>query len=409
MRSRRILLALVILCSSALHISELVGYTTLHQATIDLRFWRRWVGGEAPAPSEQQEPDRFDRPYRSEDDGAAWQQDDNADGGAQEDPGRGSGQEPDTQHNASGLQAELPAPPSICSCEYEDRILELRTPYMQGDDVESLQQALAKLGYYSGPINGIYTPETAEAVKKLQRSQSLTVDGIVGKKTADAIGALVYRDSPEKGGMSIAEYAASPVGPSSKPVNPIIVVDIDARRLTVYSEGKPFKSYPIAVGKPSTPSPVGNWKIIDKGMWGGGFGTRWMGLNVPWGKYGIHGTNRPGSVGTAASHGCIRMFNHHVEELYNWVRYGTPVKIIAGGYGDIGYFRPHLSRGSTGAAVKEVQCQLRDFGYYSGGLDGIFGYQTEQAVKKFQEDHGLEVTGTVDQKTYDALGVILME
>lgn len=75
----------------------------------------------------------------------------------------------------------------------------------------------------------------------------------------------------------------------------------------------------------------------------------------------------------------------------------------------MGWYRPSLSRGSTGAPVKEVQCQLRDFGYYTGGLDGIFGYQTEQALKRFQEDHGLNVTGIVDQKTYDALGIFLMD
>ena len=46
--------------------------------------------------------------------------------------------------------------------------------------------------------------------------------------------------------------------------------------------------------------------------WGGGFGTRWLGLNVPWGIYGIHGTNQPWSIGTQASAGCIRMFNRHV-------------------------------------------------------------------------------------------------
>ncbi len=61
-------------------------------------------------------------------------------------------------------------------------------------------------------------------------------------------------------------------------------------------------------------------------MGGGGFGSRWMGLNVPWGgKYGIHGTNQPGSIGFNASAGCIRMRNKDVEELYNLVEYNTTV------------------------------------------------------------------------------------
>ena len=46
-----------------------------------------------------------------------------------------------------------------------------------------------------------------------------------------------------------------------------------------------------------------------------------MGLNNP--GYGIHGTNNPSSIGTAASLGCIRMHNHHVEELFPLVSIST--------------------------------------------------------------------------------------
>jgi peptidoglycan hydrolase-like protein with peptidoglycan-binding domain len=404
-RLRRVLLATLILCCSALLASELIGYTTLHQTAIDLRFWRRWSEREeTPVPPVQPAPTRLDIQDES-----GIVKDDQSGERLPQTQGSVDEGRPDVGVDREAQLTEQPTPSSLCSCDYEARTLELRTPYMAGDDVESLQHALAELGFYKGLINGLYTPETAEAVRRLQASQSLTVDGIVGRKTVDAIGALIYQDSEEEGDMSVAELAASPVGPSSKPINPIIVVDLDARRLTVYSEGKPFKSYPVAIGKPSTPSPVGNWKIVNKGMWGGGFGTRWMGLNVPFGRYGIHGTNQPNSIGSAASHGCIRMLNQHVEELYQWVSYGTPVKIIAGGYGDLGYYRPNLSRGATGAAVKEVQCQLRDYGFYTGGLDGIFGYNTEQAVIKFQQANGLEATGRVDQKTYDALGIILAD
>ncbi|WP_243141183.1 L,D-transpeptidase family protein [Alkaliphilus pronyensis] len=45
-----------------------------------------------------------------------------------------------------------------------------------------------------------------------------------------------------------------------------------------------IKQYTIASGKISSPSPLGYWKVTSKARWGSGFGTRWMGLNVPWGK-----------------------------------------------------------------------------------------------------------------------------
>ena len=77
-----------------------------------------------------------------------------------------------------------------------------------------------------------------------------------------------------------------------------------------------WKAYPVAVGKWATLTPVGEWKIIEKGFeTGGAFGTRWMALDVPWGGYGIHGTNRPWSIGTYASLGCVRMFNEDVEAV----------------------------------------------------------------------------------------------
>ena len=111
--------------------------------------------------------------------------------------------------------------------------------------------------------------------------------------------------------------------PLAKPEGEMmIVVDTIQLKLTLYVDGEPYKTYPVAVGRPNqfTLSPVGEWRIVHKSRnWGGGFGTRWMGLNVPWGIYGIHGTNKPWSIGTRASAGCIRMFNRDVEELYAWV------------------------------------------------------------------------------------------
>ena len=55
-------------------------------------------------------------------------------------------------------------------------------------------------------------------------------------------------------------------------------------------------------------------------------GTRWIGLDKK--GYGIHGTNAPHSIGKAASHGCIRMRQHDLEELFATVRGGDQVEII---------------------------------------------------------------------------------
>lgn len=108
-----------------------------------------------------------------------------------------------------------------------------------------------------------------------------------------------------------------------------IVVNTSARTLTLYKDGKWFKSFPVAVGKPSTPTPKGTFRIKNKAANPGGpFGARWLGLSATSGSYGIHGTNNPSSIGKAVSNGCIRMHNKDVIFLYDTVPVGTIVEII---------------------------------------------------------------------------------
>src|SRR5690606_5537040 len=126
--------------------------------------------------------------------------------------------------------------------------------------------------------------------------------------------------------------------------------------------------FPVAVGKPGTPSPIGEWRVVHKSSnWGGGFGTRWLGLNVPWGIYGIHGTNKPYSIGTAASHGCFRMHNRNVEKLFPEVPQGTPVLIIGPepAYTPRDVYREPVS----GQDVVTLQKRIREMGYPLGYAD----------------------------------------
>lgn len=63
------------------------------------------------------------------------------------------------------------------------------------------------------------------------------------------------------------------------------------------------------------------------------------------------------------------------------------------------------SRGSSGDTVKQIQTKLKDWGYYSGSVDGIFGSATESAIKYFQSKNGLTVDGMAGPKTLAALGI----
>lgn len=109
-----------------------------------------------------------------------------------------------------------------------------------------------------------------------------------------------------------------------------ILINPKDKLMHVYVGGQLAKSYPVGVGKPATPTPAGDYKVVNKVTNPGGvLGTRWMGLNIPGGNYGIHGTNNPSSIGKLVSLGCIRMQNYNVEELFPQVPIGTPVHIVS--------------------------------------------------------------------------------
>lgn len=107
-----------------------------------------------------------------------------------------------------------------------------------------------------------------------------------------------------------------------------IIIHTSSRQLQLYESNHLLRSFPIAIGKPHTPTPHGRYSIVSKHVQPGGvFGSRWMGLSIH--GYGIHGTSNPASIGTAASKGCIRMYNPDVENLFRQVEIGTPVTITS--------------------------------------------------------------------------------
>src|SRR5690625_532366 len=177
-------------------------------------------------------------------------------------------------------------------------------------------------------------------------------------------------------------------------VETTIHVSLWTNQLFLMKDGKTIEHFPIAPGTSKNPTPVGDFNVVKKGVnWGSGFGTRWLGLNVPWGIYGIHGTNKPWSIGSHASAGCIRMHNQDVEELYSWVTTGTRV-VILGEEPNVAFNRS-LQVGVTGKDVVFVQFRLGEMGFDPQGADGRFGPDTEEAVMELQRLYGLPINGKV--------------
>lgn len=178
-------------------------------------------------------------------------------------------------------------------------------------------------------------------------------------------------------------------------------------QLIVRANGKKVKTYRVAVGNHSTPTPIGEYKIVNKGEnWGPSFGPRWLGLNVPWGYYGIHGTNRPYSIGQHKSHGCIRMWNQDVKELYNLIPLGTKVTIFGHVLGESDRDPKDLAEGDVGGEVQLIQSRLKSAGYFKGICNGKFRSDTTAALKRYQRDHQMSPTGIVTINVYKELGLL---
>ncbi|HKD80161.1 MAG TPA: L,D-transpeptidase [Candidatus Angelobacter sp.] len=156
-------------------------------------------------------------------------------------------------------------------------------------------------------------------------------DGEVG---AEQAGSGATQPSPAPVASAAVAFATAAVTHKRE-----IVISIADRKLALLEDGRLLKTYPIAVGTRGTPSPDGDFVIInhakdpvyrhgDKEIGPGKdnpLGSRWMGLSLK--GYGIHGTNVQSSVGKAASHGCFRMRKQDVEELYSLVQVGDVVAI----------------------------------------------------------------------------------
>ena len=121
----------------------------------------------------------------------------------------------------------------------------------------------------------------------------------------------------------------------------------ESKRLRLFENGRLVKTFGVATGQSSFPTPIGNFEIttLQRNPWwypppsdwakdadpvppgpGNPLGTRWMGISAPY--VGIHGTPDAASIGYSASHGCVRMRIPEAEWLFQQVEVGTPVYIV---------------------------------------------------------------------------------
>lgn len=153
------------------------------------------------------------------------------------------------------------------------------------------------------------------------------------KRNAAVVAAMTVLCASVCWGQSSSQTVWKPV------VRRRILVSIPDRKLAVVEHRKVIRVFRVAVGAPVSPTPTGTFEIVNLVSEPTYFhsgtvippsadnpvGSRWIGLNQK--GYGIHGTNEPKSIGNAASHGCIRLRNHDVEQLFEMVRVQDRVEI----------------------------------------------------------------------------------
>ncbi|MEB3338040.1 MAG: L,D-transpeptidase, partial [Leptolyngbyaceae bacterium] len=123
-----------------------------------------------------------------------------------------------------------------------------------------------------------------------------------------------------------------------------LVVDLSDRRVYLFQRAKLQVSYPIAIGQAGWETPTGNFKVTQMQLdphWkhpitgqifpagpDSPLGVRWIGFwSDKHNHIGFHGTNQDHLIGTAISHGCLRMRNQDIIQLYSQVVIGTPVTV----------------------------------------------------------------------------------
>ncbi|HEY9909782.1 MAG TPA: L,D-transpeptidase [Thermosynechococcaceae cyanobacterium] len=138
-----------------------------------------------------------------------------------------------------------------------------------------------------------------------------------------------------------------PTEPSDALMPLRLQIRLSRRQVTLYRGETAVKTYPIAVGRPGWETPTGNYQVrqmIKDPAWAhpleqgvlipagdpeNPLGRFWIGFWTDGRNWiGFHGTPNPKSVGTPASHGCIRMYNQDVEELFKQVKLGTEVQVV---------------------------------------------------------------------------------
>jgi peptidoglycan hydrolase-like protein with peptidoglycan-binding domain len=231
----------------------------------------------------------------------------------------------------------------------------------QGTQVSELQAMLRLLGYYSGAVDGVYQESTAIAVTAFQQAAGLTADGIVGPSTWERL----LPASPSVSGVSSSTGAIAP-----STANPAIPDTAETTAAT------------LAFPAPSSIEPTATSTATANAT---------EPANTASNSTPAASANTP-EAATSASAGDSDEANAQSSAQ-------SDTQSNAQSNVDL----PILRVGMRGPAVARLQERLRATGFFSGVIDGVFGTETQNAVRAAQRNLDLEPDGVVGPATWGAL------
>jgi lipoprotein-anchoring transpeptidase ErfK/SrfK len=204
---------------------------------------------------------------------------------------------------------------------------------------------------YIDDLVAAFGRQAKDATLRLVKLRPRIMDGHAGLAVLrnPMIATIVHAlRSGDRGPLELASKVLLPKVTRAKLAGPVIVIRRASNKLFLYKGQRNWRVFGVATGQAAYPTPLGRWQIVEKqrnpwwypppSPWAQGeqaippgpgnpLGTRWMGLSAP--AVGIHGTPDAASIGYSASHGCIRMHIPDAEWLFDHVKVGTPVFIVA--------------------------------------------------------------------------------
>ena len=346
------------------------------------------------------------------------------------------------------LPTPSPTPPPGAITVAEENIVPFKRVLQygsEGKDVSKVQQQLMNLGYFTYHKTTLgYYGQTQEAVKDFQNQNGLPPTGKVDEDTWNALFNSAH----------IVDTKATPrPSPTPAPIPYHATVDVKSQVTTVYTYDENMEytvpvrvmicstgttRYPTGLGEYILTGRRANWATFP--TWGGGTAQYWVKID---GEIAFHSVMYDNydhtkmsqssfdALGRRASHGCIRLTTEDAHWLFNNLRGGTVINIVADAKTDKAavafakYRKNHsyamlpdtsrysaelpapayrsIKEGSIGDDVMWLQMKLKELGHYNYMVTGYFSRETTYAIKAYQREVGHSATGKFSEKTYNAL------